>query len=171
MDPSLRVPTRSRPPAGFVPSRKTDGIRRSIGWPISSSAAQPNITSTARFAKTSIPRASAETMPCVAVSSSVRSVRSCSSSRRAWRASSVLRRSVMSSSSPVSRVTWPVGVAIGSSQTLHPSHGSIRAQDTVCVIPRILRLQNLFEYATHRADGLRRAHARATSRIMAVLPA
>ena len=40
-------------------------------------------------------------------------------------------------------------VAIGSSQTLDPSHGSVGAQDTVGVIPRILRLQNLFERAAH----------------------
>ena len=42
-----------------------------------------------------------------------------------------------------------VGVAIGSSQALHPADGSVRVQDTVCVIPRILRLQNLFEQATY----------------------
>ncbi len=39
-------------------------------------------------------------------------------------------------------------VAIGSAQALHPLHASIKAQDTVCVIPRIFRLQNLFECAT-----------------------
>ena len=40
-------------------------------------------------------------------------------------------------------------VAIGSPQTMHPAHGAIRAPHTVGVIPRILRLQNLFEYAAH----------------------
>ena len=45
-------------------------------------------------------------------------------------------------------------VAIGSSQAVHPSFGSIRAQDTVCVIPRVLRPQNLFEGAPHRRTVL-----------------
>ena len=40
-------------------------------------------------------------------------------------------------------------VTFGSSQTLHPSHGAIRADGTVCVIPRILRLQDLFGYVKY----------------------
>ena len=68
------------------------------------SGAQPNIASNARFAVTIVPCASIDTMPCVAVSSRVRSARSCSSSRRACSASSARRRSVKSRSRPVSRV-------------------------------------------------------------------
>ena len=40
-------------------------------------------------------------------------------------------------------------VTVGPSQTVHPSFGPVRAQDPVRVIPRIPRLQNLFERTAH----------------------
>ena len=90
-------------------------------------------------------------MPCVAVSSSSRSSRSRSSSRRACSASSARRRSVTSSSSPVSRVTLAVGVAVGASQALHPRHRPVGPHEAKRVVPRILRCrrQDLLEQPEH----------------------
>ena len=41
------------------------------------------------------------------------------------------------------------GVAIGTSQALHPQHGSIRLQEPVGVVPRILAAGNFFERRMH----------------------
>ena len=46
-----------------------------------------------------------------------------------------LRRSVKSRSSPVSRVTLPVGVAIGASPALDPRHRSVGPHDPVTCSP------------------------------------
>ena len=155
------MPRRSRPPAGFVPSRKIDGIRRSTGWPISSSAAQPNITSTARLAKTIIPRASAETMPCVAVSSSVRSVAIVF--LVATRLESILSPAAFGDVhvEPGEPRDSAVGVAVGSAPALDPCHCSVGPHDPERVLPRILgcRRQDLVQQC-ERARTVVVVHAR-----------
>ena len=88
-------------------------------------------------------------MPCVAVSSSVRSVAIVF--LVAARLEGILSPAALGDVQLESGEPRDVAgrVAFGASQTLHPSHGAIGEHDAVGVIPPVLRLQNLFECAAH----------------------
>ena len=149
VDPSSRMPTRSTPPESVESTRKSDGIRRSnrLADQLFGGPAEHHLDRTickdehaTRVHRNDALRGGLE-----------------QGSQRAivflvpTRLESLLSPAALGDVQFESREPRDVTsrVAFGSSQTLHPEHGSIGTYETVCVIPRISPLHQFVECAKH----------------------